>query len=318
VVLLRIFTEPQQGATYDTLLAVARAAEDGGFDGFFRSDHYLADSEFATAGPGGRPGPSDAWVTLGALARETARIRLGTLVTAATFRHPGPLAITVAGVDAMSGGRIELGIGTGWYEEEHLAYGIPFPPPAERFDRLDEQLQVITGLWDTPAGGRFSFAGRYYKLIDSPALPKPVQVPHPPILVGGLGKERTPGLAARHASEFNVPFAGLATTAAQFGRVRAACEAAGRDPATIRMSAALTLCCGRSDAEVKRRASAIGLDAGRVRTDGLAGSPAEVLDKLGRFAEIGTQRMYLQVLDLSDLNHLELVAADVLPAARRL
>jgi F420-dependent oxidoreductase-like protein len=317
-VLLRIFTEPQQGATYDTLLAVARAAEDGGFDGFFRSDHYLADSEFATAGPGGLPGPTDAWVTLGGLARETARIRLGTLMTAATFRHPGPLAITVAGVDAMSGGRIELGIGAAWFEEEHHAYGIPFPSQAERFDRLDEQLQIITGLWGTPAGGGFSFTGEYYRLIDSPALPKPVQVPHPPIVIGGLGKERTPRLAARHASEFNVAFADLASTSAQFDRVRAACEAAGRDPATIWMSAALTLCCGRSDAEVRRRASAIGFDADSVRTDGLAGSPAEVLDKLGRFAEIGAHRMYLQVLDLSDLNHLELVATEVLPAAHRL
>ncbi len=218
----------------------------------------------------------------------------------------------------MSGGRIELGIGTGWFEEEHRAYGIPFPGSAERFDRLDEQLQIITGLWDTPAGGRFSFAGQYYKLIDSPALPKPVQVPHPPIVIGGLGKERTPSLAARHASEFNVAFADSATTASQFDRVRAACGAVGRDPATIWMSAALTLCCGRSDAEVKRRASAIGFDADSVRTDGLTGSPAEVLDKLGRFAEIGAHRIYLQVLDLSDLNHLELVAAEVLPAAQRL
>jgi F420-dependent oxidoreductase-like protein len=317
-VLLRIFTEPQQGATYDTLLAVARAAEDGGFDGFFRSDHFLADSKFATAGPGGLPGPSDAWVTLGGLARETARIRLGTLMTAATFRHPGPLAVTVAGVDAMSGGRVELGIGTGWFEEEHRAYGIPYPAQAERFDRLDEQLQIITGLWDTPTGERFSFTGQYYRLIASPALPKPVQAPHPPIVIGGLGKQRTPSLAARHASEFNVAFADLATAAAQFDRVRMACEAAGRDSTTIWMSAALTLCCGRSDAEVNRRASAMGRDADSVRVDGLAGSPAEVLDKLGRFAEIGAHRMYLQVLDLSDLNHLELVATEVLPAARRL
>ena len=218
----------------------------------------------------------------------------------------------------MSGGRVELGIGTGWFEEEHRAYGIPYPAQAERFDRLDEQLQIITGLWDTPAGERFSFTGQYYRLIASPALPKPVQAPHPPIVIGGLGKQRTPSLAARHASEFNVAFADLATAAAQFDRVRMACEAAGRDSTSIWMSAALTLCCGRSDAEVNRRASAMGRDAGSVRVDGLAGSPAEVLDKLGRFAEIGAHRMYLQVLDLSDLNHLELVATEVLPAARGL
>jgi F420-dependent oxidoreductase-like protein len=240
-VLLRIFTEPQQGATYQTLLAVARAAEDGGFDGFFRSDHFLPDSSFPAAGPAGLPGPSDAWITLGALARETSRIRLGTLMTAATFRHPGPLAIAVAGVDAMSNGRVEFGIGAGWFEKEHRAYGIPFPAQAERFDRLNEQLLIITGLWSTPAGECFSFAGRYYTLVDAPALPKPAQVPHPPILIGGLGTRRTPELAARYAAEFNVAFADLQTMAAQFDRVRQAGEAAGRDPATIVMSAALQL-----------------------------------------------------------------------------
>ena len=143
---LRIFTEPQQGATYDDLLAVARRAEELGFDAFFRSDHYL------TMGGDGLPGPTDAWVTLAGLARETSRIRLGTLVTSATFRLPGPLAISVAQVDQMSGGRVELGLGAGWFEDEHTAYGIPFPPLGERFDRLEEQLAIITGLWSTPAG----------------------------------------------------------------------------------------------------------------------------------------------------------------------
>jgi F420-dependent oxidoreductase-like protein len=317
-VLLRIFTEPQQGATYDALLAVAQAAEDGGFDGFFRADHVLADSKFATGGPGGLPGPSEAWVTLAGLARETARIRLGTLMTAATFRHPGLLAITVAGVDAMSSGRVELGIGAGWFEEEHRAYGIPFPAQAERFDRLSEQLQIITGLWDTPAGQRFSFAGLHYRLVDSPALPKPVQAPHPPIVIGGLGTRRTPDLAARYAAEFNVAFADLATTQTQFARVGAACQAAGRDPSTIRMSAAHPVCCGRSDAEVSRRVSATGGDPDWVRASGLAGSPAEVLDSLGRFAAAGADCMYLQILDLSDLDHLEFLAAEVLPPALRL
>src|SRR3954471_1274879 len=179
------------GATYDDLLAVARRTEECGFDAFFRSDHYL------TMAGDGLPGPTDAWVTLAGLARETSRVRLGTLVTSATFRLPGPLAIAVAQVDAMSGGRVELGLGSGWYDAEHTVYGIPFPPLGERFDRLEEQLAIVTGLWGTPVGGRFSYDGRYYTLRNSPALPKPMQQPGPPVIVGGLGRPRTPRLAAR-------------------------------------------------------------------------------------------------------------------------
>ncbi|MFI6068649.1 LLM class F420-dependent oxidoreductase [Micromonospora sp. NPDC051227] len=304
---LRIFTEPQQGASYDQLLAVARCAEDAGYGAFFRSDHYLMMGDVS-----GEPGPTDAWTTLAGLARETNRIRLGTLMTAATFRLPGPLAITVAQVDQMSGGRVELGIGTGWYAEEHSAYGIPFPPLAERFDRLEEQLAVITGLWATPAGERFDHDGRYYPVRDSPALPKPVQQPRPPILLGGTGPKRTPRLAARYADEFNLPFASVSDTAAQFDRVRAACVEIGRDPAGMVWSNALVLCCGRDDAEVARRAAAIGREPDELRANGLAGTPAEVLDTIGRYAEIGSERLYLQVLDLSDLEHLELVASEVM------
>jgi F420-dependent oxidoreductase-like protein len=310
---LRIFTEPQQGASYQTLLAVAQTAEQCGFDGFFRSDHFLADGKFPVAGPGGRPGPSDAWITLAGLAVQTSRLRLGTLMTAATFRHPGQLAIAVAGVDQMSSGRVELGLGTGWFEAEHHAYGIPFPSPAERFERLEEQLAVITGLWQTPAGREYSFAGRHYSLADSPALPKPVQVPRPPIIVGGTGPRRTPRLAARFADEFNIPYSGLSPAAAQFARVREACEAAGREAASIRLSATLPFCCGRTDREVSRRAQAIGREVAELRHAGLAGSPAEVLDTVGRWAEIGATRLYLAMLDLSDLDHLALTAEDVLP-----
>ncbi|MER7589499.1 LLM class F420-dependent oxidoreductase [Micromonospora sp. NPDC127501] len=304
---LRIFTEPQQGATYDQLLAVARCAEDAGYGAFFRSDHYLMMGDVS-----GEPGPTDAWTTLAGLARETSRIRLGTLMTAATFRLPGPLAITVAQVDQMSGGRVELGIGTGWYAEEHSAYGIPFPPLGERFERLEEQLAVITGLWATPPGERFDHDGRYYPVRDSPALPKPVQQPRPPILLGGTGPKRTPRLAARYADEFNLPFASVPDTAAQFDRVRAACVEIGRDPAGMVWSNALVLCCGRDDAEVARRAAAIGREPDELRANGLAGTPAEVLDTIGRYAEIGSERLYLQVLDLSDLEHLELVASEVM------
>src|SRR3954451_15474852 len=190
-------TEPQMGATYDDLLAVARHAEDTGFDAFFRSDHYLS-----MAGDG-LPGPTDAWVSLAGLARETSRIRLGTLVSPVTFRLPGVLAISVAQVDAMSGGRAELGLGAGWFEAEHTAYGIPFPP--RRFDLFEEQLSIVTGLWSTPPGETFTFKGDQYELVDSPALPKPVQSPVP-LIVGGGGRRRTPALAARYATEFNIGF----------------------------------------------------------------------------------------------------------------
>ncbi|GCE00021.1 LLM class F420-dependent oxidoreductase [Embleya hyalina] len=301
---LRIFTEPQQGATYDTLLTVAKATEDLGFGAFFRSDHYLHMSG------DGLPGPTDAWITLAGLARETKRIRLGTLMTAATFRLPGVLAIQVAQVDAMSGGRVELGIGAGWFEEEHTAYGIPFP--REKFARLEEQLEIVTGLWDTPVGTDFRYEGRYYSLADSPALPKPAQRPHPPILVGGLGAKRTPALAARFADEFNIPFASVETSAQQFGRVREALVEHGRKAEDLVLSNALVACVGRDDAEVSRRAAVIGREPAELKENGLAGSPAEVVDRIGRFAEVGSTRIYFQILDLHDLDHLELIASEVM------
>ncbi|MGI5340577.1 LLM class F420-dependent oxidoreductase [Streptomyces sp. CA-181903] len=300
---LRIFTEPQQGASYDTLLTVAKATEDLGFDAFFRSDHYLA-----MGSSDGLPGPTDAWITLAGLARETRRIRLGTLMTAGTFRLPGVLAIQVAQVDRMSGGRVELGLGAGWYEAEHTAYGIPFPK--EKFGRLEEQLAIVTGLWGTEVGATFDFDGKYYRLADSPALPKPAQ-PKVPVLIGGLGASRTPRLAARYADEFNVPFASVTDSERQFGRVRAAAEEAGREPDDLVYSNALVACVGKDDAEVARRAAAIGREVDELKANGLAGSPAEVVDKIGRYAEIGASRVYLQILDLDDLDHLELISAEV-------
>ena len=304
----RIFTEPQQGATYDDLLGVARVAERQGFDAFFRSDHYLV-----MGGGDGRPGPTDAWITLAGIARETSTIRLGTLVTAATFRLPGPLAITVAQVDAMSGGRVELGIGAAWYDAEHTAYGIPFPPMGERFERLEEELAIITGLWSAPEGVAFSFEGAHFRLEDSPALPKPVQRPGPPIIIGGWGPKRTPRLAATYAAEFNLAFASAEDTAAQFDVVRGACRAVGRDQETLTLSAAQVVCCGRDDAEIARRAAAIGREVGELRMNGLCGRPDEIVEKLGRFAGIGTARMYLQILDLVDLEHVALLGEEVLP-----
>jgi F420-dependent oxidoreductase-like protein len=302
---LRIFTEPQQGASYETLLSVAKAAEDLGFDAFFRSDHYTKMGDVS-----GLPGPTDSWVTLGALARETSRIRLGTLVTAGTFRYPGPLAISVAQVDQMSGGRVDFGIGTGWFEEEHVHYGIPFPSLNERFERLEEQIRIVTGLWGTPEGETFSFAGEHYTLKDSPALPKPAQAGGPPVILGGFGPKRTPRLAAAYADEYNVPFHQVEDTGGAFDRVRAACRDAGRTKPMV-YSAAQVVCCGRDEAEVARRAEAIGRGVDELRENGLAGTPSEIVDKIGRFAELGAERLYLQVLDLSDLDHLELLASEV-------
>lgn len=308
---LCVFTEPQQGASYDDLLRVAQRTEQGGFEGFFRSDHFVS-----MGSASGLPGPTDAWTTLAGLARETSRIRLGTLVTSATFRLPGVLAITVAQVDQMSGGRIELGLGAGWYASEHTAYGIPFPEVGARFDRLEEQLAIITGLWRTPMGERFTFRGDHYTLVDSPALPKPTQQPAPPVIVGGWGPKRTPELAARYADEFNLAFGSVESTARQYERVARACERVGREPTdrpALVLSAAQVVCCGRTDAEVSRRAEAIGRPVDKLREDGLCGTPEEIVDKLGTFTGIGTSRMFLQVLNLADLDHLDLIAAEVLP-----
>jgi F420-dependent oxidoreductase-like protein len=304
---LRVFTEPQQGATYDDLLAVARTAEDLGFAGFFRSDHYLH------MGGDGGPGPTDAWTTLAGLARDTATIRLGTLVSSATFRLPGPLAVSVAGVDQMSGGRVELGLGAGWYEAEHAAYGIPFPAVRERFDRLEEQLAVITGLWGTPVGRTFTHEGRFYPVTDSPALAKPVQPGGVPVIVGGHGPRRTPALAARYAAEFNAAFTSPQDATRLFERVQQACLDIGRDPGTLTLSAAQVLCLGEDEATVRRRAAAIGREPDELRANGVAGTPDEVLERVHAFAAAGASRLYLQVLDLADLEHLHDVARLVMP-----
>ncbi|HIZ36976.1 MAG TPA: LLM class F420-dependent oxidoreductase [Candidatus Ruania gallistercoris] len=301
---LRIFTEPQQGASYDDLLTVAKATEELGFDAFFRSDHYLA------MGGDGLPGPTDAWTTLAGLARETTRIRLGTLVSSATFRHPGVLAIQAAQVGQMSGGRVELGLGAGWFAQEHAAYGIPFP--AKRFALLEEQLAVITGLWNTPVGETFSFDGEHYQLTESPALPKPVQSPVP-VLVGGHGKKRTPALAARFASEFNLGFPQLGDIAAGFARVREACRTIGREPADLTYSVALVACVGTDEAEIARRAASIGREVDELRQNGVAGTPAEAAARIREVQELGAERIYLQILDLQDLDHLDLIAREVVP-----
>jgi F420-dependent oxidoreductase-like protein len=303
---LRIFTEPQQGASYDTLLAVARRAETLGFGAFFRSDHYLAMGDAS-----GLPGPTDAWITLAGLARDTSTIRLGTLVSPVTFRAPGLLAISVAQVDAMSGGRVELGLGAGWYEAEHTAYAFDFPTLGARFDSLTDQLAIVDGLWRTPMGETFTYRGTVHSVVDSPALPKPVQQPVP-IVIGGGGRHRTPRLAAQYAAEFNTPFVPLAFCTAQCDRVRAACDAIGRTRPMV-YSAALVVCVGADEAEVARRAAAIGREADELRTNGAAGTPEEAAATIRRWRDAGAERIYLQVLDLADLDHLDLIATEVVP-----
>lgn len=305
-----LFTEPQQGFTYDDQLAFAQSAERHGLDGFFRSDHYLRMGE---GDP--RPGPTDAWTTLAGLARETSRIRLGTLVSSVTYRVPSILAIQVAQVDAMSGGRAELGLGTGWFEREHAAYGIPFP--AKRFDLLEEQLQVVTGLWQTPDAETFSFAGAHYRLDDAPALPKPEQE-RVPVIVGGGGPKRTPALAARYATEFNIGFVAEDVVAEKFAVVRAACEAIDRDPATLKLSVALPTIVGQDDAEISRRAEAIGQTREQFDNGAnLIGTPAQIAEKVHRLRELGAQRVYFQLMDLRDVAHADLVGAEVLPLLPR-
>jgi F420-dependent oxidoreductase-like protein len=323
---LEVFTEPEQGSTYESLRAFARRAEDLGFDGFFCADHY---------GTSGRlPGPVDAWTTLAGLACETTRVRLGTLVSPVTFRGPGPLAVAVAQIDSMSGGRVELGLGAGHMDGEHRAYGIPFPPLAERFDRLEEQLEAIVGLWTTPPGDRYSFHGRHYTFVDSPALPKPHQIPHPPIIIGGRGLRRTPRLAAAFASELNVSYVPPTAAAERFERARDACERLGRDPATLRCSTTMLLCCGERPYDVRRRAAVLGdrlqdhasdrasKDVGywgrypaleAVAPIAAFGTPQEIIDRLEAFRAVGTERVYLHCLDLEDHEQLDLVAREILP-----
>jgi F420-dependent oxidoreductase-like protein len=303
---LRIFTEPQQGASYDDLLRVAQATERLGFDGFFRSDHYLHMGERVD----GLPGPTDAWTALAGLARETSRIRLGTLVSPVTFRHPGVLAIQVAQVDQMSGGRVELGLGAGWFEGEHRAYGIPYPP--NRFDLLEEQLELVLGLWTTPIGEPYSFSGAHYTITDSPALPKPAQQALP-VIVGGTGPRRTPALAARFAAEYNSFLVPEQELAERFDRVRRACDTAGRDPDELVYSVAATVCVGADEAELARRAGALGRSPEDLRERAFAGTPAELVERLRSLNKRGATRFYLQVLDLNDMEHLELIAAEVAP-----
>jgi F420-dependent oxidoreductase-like protein len=299
-----VLLEPLHGGTYDQILALARVTEEAGFDAFFRSDHYLGVEREDTGYL-----PTDSWTTLAGLARDTSRVRLGTLLTAATFRLPGVLATTVATADAMSGGRVELGLGAAWYEREHESLGMPFPPLKERFDRLEEQLAIITGLWRTPPGDSFSFPGVHFRLTGCVNPPRPVQSPHPPIIVGGAGPRRTPALAARYADEFNAAFGpGMRE---RYDTFRRACEEIGRDPATARLSYVIPVACGTDKAEVERRMETIRSPA--LRDAAASGSPEAVADRLAELAADGADTIYLHIYDIHDLDHVRLLGEQVLP-----
>lgn len=299
----RIFIEPQQGTTYSEVVTLARRAEELGFTGFFTSDHYLKMGEDVS----GLPGPLSAWTTIAGLARDTEKMRIGTLVSPITFHQPGQLAITVAQIDEMSAGRVELGLGAGWYEEEHDAIGVPFPPIADRFDQLGESLAVISGLWATPEAETFSYEGEHFTIVNSPALPRPWQRPAPPIIIGGRGKRRTPALAAAYASEFNIPFVSPKEWIETCGPVVEACESRERDPESLVWSAVQVVAIGETEAEFARRAEAIGREKSELRQNGVAGLVDEAAERIAAFAEAGCTRMYFQVLDVKDLDHLDMI-----------
>lgn len=305
---LRLLIEPNWGATYAEIARLAGEAERLGFDGLFCSDHYLPPPDHPMS-----PRPSDTWTTMAALALETDRLRLGSLLSPVSFRSPGPLAVTVAHVDELSGGRVELGLGAGWHESEHLAYGLSFPPVGVRFEQLAEQLSVITGLWKTSEGSSFAFDGAHYRVEDSPGISTYVQLPHPPIIVGGAGRTKTPQLAARFASEYNVPVRSPDVTRQQFARVEAACSELGRARSTIVFSAAQVICLGTTQAELDRRAGWIGRTPEDLALAGIAGTPEAVLEKAGVFAAMGAERLYLQLLDVTDIDHLRAIADCLLP-----
>jgi len=266
--------EPQEGMAYRQLRELALRAEAAGFEGFFRSDHWLS-----LEGLFERPA-TDAWTTLAGLARETSSIRLGTLVSPVTFRHPVALAKIVSTADEMSDGRIELGLGAGWHDPEHLRFGLPYPPMRERFDMLEEQLAIITGLWTRAS---FSFEGHHYRLRDAVCYPKPVQQPHPPIIVGGYGKPRTVRLAARFGDELNLDTPAPADCARVSGRLDEECRISGRDPASIGRSAMIPWPDGSWEARRRRIRAYAAAGVERLYLNVGAGLPdAEDIGRFGR------------------------------------
>jgi F420-dependent oxidoreductase-like protein len=313
-----LMLEPQQGLTYLEQLELARLAESLGFEALFRSDHYRS-----FPGPADQP-TTDAWAVLAGIARETERIRLGALVSPVTFRHPGSFAKVVTTVDEMSGGRVEVGVGAGWNDPEHSQLGLPFPEITKRADLMEDELQILHGLWEEPDG--WSFQGKQVSIVDAGFHPKPVQRPHPPIIVGGEGSPRSLRLAARYADEYNISSSGPDQCAETFGRLDAECKRIGRDPATLRRSVMAGLLMGADDAEVAQRVHAQLAMVGDVGTDAkawlaerrprwIAGTPDEARAMVRAFAAAGAQRIMLQDLLPRDHGMIELAARELIGKA---
>jgi F420-dependent oxidoreductase-like protein len=314
-----LMIEGQEGVTWDQWLSLALACEEHGFEGLFRSDHYLSFDH-----PKER-GAFDAWATLAALASITERIRLGTLVSPGGFRHPSELAKSVVTVDHASDGRVELGMGAGWFEREHRAFGFPFPSDAERLDVLTEQVEIVHRLWSED---EVDFEGRHYRLESCTSLPRPLQEPHPPLIVGGNAGPRSVAMAARWADEYNVVFVDPATARTYRERVEAACDAIGRDPGEVRFSVMTRLLIGADKDDLRRNAVAL---MERIDEDGdveafiegmrptmTVGTVEQVLERLAEYAGVGAERVFLQHLVHDDLETVTLIGHEIVPEAASL
>ena len=313
-----VMIEPQEGGTYDEILALAQKAESLGFEGFFRSDHYHPMNVPLESDS------SDAWAVLAGLARDTKRVRLGTMISPMTFRYPGEFAKVVATIDQMSGGRIEVGMGGGWFEKEHVAYGLPFPDAKGRLDILEDSLEICTRLWSDGVG--HTYEGRAFSIKDAPGYPKPAQRPHPPIIIGGGGPKRTPRLAAQFGDEFNI-FGGISTFNTRKARLLEACKTVGRDPSEIKLTSACVTIVGTDEADLKRRVQ-IRLDhngqkdaaadwIATMRKDGwLVGTVDQVAEQVNELKAAGSQRIYFQLVPVNDHGMLEIIANDLAPKCK--
>jgi F420-dependent oxidoreductase-like protein len=313
--------EGQEDVTWDQWVSLGLACEEHGFAGLFRSDHYVSFSHPAEYGT------LDAWATIAALGTRTDRIRLGTLVSPVTFRHPSVLAKSVVTADHASGGRVELGMGAGWFEDEHRAFGFPFPETRERLAMLEEQVEIVHRLWDRDEGA-VSFDGRHYRLDGCHSLPKPLQEPHPPLIIGGHGRPRALRLAAAWADEYNLTFEEPERCRDVRDRLSKECEAAGRDPGTVRLSLMTFTMVGSDRADLERRAGRLlarrgdrsdpGAFLDGLSPERLRGTPQQLLERLAELAEAGIERIMMQHLLHEDLEALAIIGEAVIPEAARL